>query len=212
MQLTKRATVAIAGMTLLFAGSASAQEVHFAGVTSGCFYSGSSVCVPASTPVTIAGSGLTYNSGPGNQFDDYTDENGYLAVGDEWSNFGMFTLNNTNFDYNGWKFVLQVMFTAPPGVNSLTGASLVGVVKSNSGGVTIDFNNAIQNYTATDGTNFNFQVADLDVTRGTMVNPGVGYVNGAVTVTPEPATVALMMTGIAGLAPMVRRRRKVRED
>jgi hypothetical protein len=204
VQLTKCVKVALIGMALTVAGSAGAQEIHFAGTTSGCFYQGT-VCVPAATPVTIGG--LTYGSGPGNQFDNYTDEDGYLAIGDAYENFGIFSLNNTNFDYNGWKFVLKVMFSAPPGVNSVTPASLIGQVKNGTGGVTIDFDNAIQSFTADDGTHFNFQVADLDVTRG-----GVGYVNGAVTVTPEPATVALMMTGIAGLVPMVRGRRKPRNE
>jgi hypothetical protein len=181
VQLTKSVKVAFIGMALTVAGSAGAQEIHFAGTTSGCFYQGT-VCVPAATPVTIGG--LTYGSGPGNQFDNYTDEDGYLAIGDAYENFGIFSLNNTNFDYNGWKFVLKVMFSAPPGVNSVTPASLIGQVKNGTGGVTIDFDNAIQSFTSDD----------------------------AVTVTPEPATVALMMTGIAGLVPMVRGRRKPRNE
>jgi len=42
----------------------------------------------------------------------------------------------------------------------------------------------------------------------TSQNPNVTQVKGHVDVTPEPSTVALMATGIVGLVPLARRRRR----
>ena len=58
MKLSARTIVGAAAMALL-ASSAQAQEIHFAGNTAGCFYTGSSVCVPGIS--SVAG-GLTYTS------------------------------------------------------------------------------------------------------------------------------------------------------
>jgi len=208
VQLSKRLTVLIGFGALVLAGRANAQNVHFAGTTSGCFYTVGG-CVPSSTPVSIGG--LTYNTAGALQFDDYADDNGYLAIGgDEYNNFGFFTLNSSAFDYNGWNFVLSVMFTAPPGVATLNQATLEGVVTKSGNGVSIQFNTEPTNLTATDGTNFDLTVNQLGVTAST--HPATAYVNGAVSVTPEPATVGLMMTGLMGLVPMVRRRRQPRAE
>ena len=114
---------------------------------------------------------------------------GFLGIGDQYNNFGFFKLTNQNFNYNGWKFVLAVMFTAPPGVSTTNIAKLQGEVHTTTGGVTVHFDTNPINLTAIDGTNFTLQLNELDVTRGTVNNPGVGYVNGSLTVTPEPATV-----------------------
>jgi hypothetical protein len=50
--------------------------------------------------------------------------------------------------------------------------------------------------------NFNIEAPTGDA------NPNQSVVKAFVTVTPEPSTVALMATGMFGLIPVVRRRRK----
>lgn len=204
MQLAKRLSVAIAIGAIVAASPVSAQSIHFAGTTSGCFYTGTA-CVPAATPVSIGG--LSYSAGA---FDDNSDDTGYLPIGgDEYNNFGLFTLDNTAFDYTGWKFALSVMFSAPPGVSTLNEAKLEGNVVSSGNGVAIHFNTEPTNLTAIDGTNFNLTVNEVGLTAS--AHPAVAYVNGDVSATPEPATVGLMMTGLMGLVPMVRRRRQAKD-
>jgi hypothetical protein len=188
-------------MAAVIGAPAQAQELNFVGSTTGCFYQ-LGACVPGNSI-----GGLTFTGGG---FDDYSDEDGYLPIGgDEWNNFGMFSLTNQSFDYNGWKFLLNVMFTSPPGVSTVNAATLEGIIKQSGNGLTVHFNTAPVSLTSLDGlTTFDLRINELGLTAGTANDPAVHYVNGNVTVTPEPATVGLMITGLIGLVPVAMRRRK----
>lgn len=211
MTSRKRAWEALVALGLLCIGarSAEAQVIHFAGTAMGCFYT-TGGCVPSASTVSVGG--LTYSAANTPQFDGYTDDSGFLAIGGSAENFGLFSLNNSPFDYNGVNFVLEVMFSAPPGVSTLNSAWLQGKVNTTSGGVTIHFDTAPTSLVAIDGTEFNLQMNQLSVSRGTADVPRYNYVSGNVqvtSVTPEPATVGLMLSGLTGLVPLYRRRRKV---
>jgi hypothetical protein len=205
-QLKMRWLAAAAGLALMGAASgAQAQVIHFAGTSGGCFYTG----VTCVTGAVASLGGLTYDASNVPGFDGYTDEYGFLGIGGQYDNFGMFSLTNTTFDYNGWKFLLEVAFTAPPGVSTTNTAKLQGYVTSSSGGIAIHFDTEPVHLEALDGTWFDFTMNELSVSRGTVQSPGVNYASGdiQVTATPEPATVGLMMAGLALMIPVYRRRR-----
>ena len=112
----------------------------------------------------------------------------------------------------GTTFTLTITQSAPTGgTGSFTGtvsgqvafnpdfSSLVWTPTTSSlviGGVT---------YSLTIDNSGNIQIPGPTLTSQ---NPNVTQVKGHVDVTPEPSTVALMATGIVGLVPLARRRRR----
>jgi hypothetical protein len=158
-----------------------------------------------------------------------TTSGGFLAFGgnpiapptQNVDNLGAFSLANSLANYNGNTFTLRVTFTVPTGINgggsSLFSATLVGSVTSTgNGGVFIDFNNTPQLFTFSfqnpNGTttigSFFFAVNDLAINPGQTADLS-GQITGAMQATvPEPTTMILLGTGLAGLAGGIRRRRK----
>lgn len=187
-----------------------AQKVHYQGMTAGCFYT-TDTCTPGSNDTA---GGLTYTQG---FFDAWTSTSGFLGLGSGANlanNLGSFMLGSTPFDYSSTNFLLQVIFTLPTVTpsNIVYSASLLGDVETLAdGGVNIHFDNRPQIFSFKgpdyDGT-FTMNVADVNLT------PGAGQAGVPVTafikttVTPEPGTTALFATGLAGLIPMVRLRRR----
>ena len=212
-------TLAIAAAAVLAGaapGLASAAETTFTGYTDGCFSATS--CTPQSTPGSQSATfqGLTYN----NSTFDATTAGGFLSIGaapgsPNFDNLGSFSLSGAPFVYNGEHFDLRVTFTAPPGTTPgsvviqdvLTGT----VASANNGGVFIDFDNTVKNFTFgsgdTSGT-FSFFVNDLSITAGQTVAV-TGTIMAQVTPVPEPETYALLMAGL-GVVGFVGRRRKSR--
>ena len=214
MKVTHRVLGLLAAGLVGLTSQAQAQDANFAGSTQGCFYaSGSAVCTPGSSSNLLL---LSYVNSTFN----VTSYGGYAALGTSpsspnFNNLGSFSLgsNGTVQNYNGATFLLNVIFTSPTIVSptSYFTASLQGsVVSLANGGVGISFSpsNQIFTYDAGGGlTNtFTLSVNNVSITPANSPVPLTGSIN--VTATPEPATTALLATGLFGLVPMFRRRRK----
>jgi hypothetical protein len=207
---------------------ARADEVFVSGFTNGCFGAG---CTPGATGSFL---GLTYS----NSTFAGTTANGFRALGGNpnpganFNNLGSLTLSTTPNNYTGQTFTLQVTFTAPQGIagsNTATFvATLTGTVRSdNQGGVFLDFDNTPVLFTFSDPNcepdptggvpgqqttcgngSFFFSVNDTAIDPGQTVSI-TGQITGAQQTTiPEPMTMLLFGTGLAGVAAGARRRRK----
>lgn len=112
-------------------------------------------------------------------------------------------------------FTLNLTFTAPTGINggqsTTYTATVSGTISTpNVGGVSIVFDNPIQTFTfsnASGSGSFSIQLPNIFVQSGETANLTAGL-TGNQTAVPEPATMLLLGTGLAGVAARVRKRRK----
>jgi hypothetical protein len=136
------------------------------------------------------------------------------------NNLGTFSLSTAPLQNVSGNFTLNVTFTLPSGIAGGQGttytATISGSVSPNvgAGGVDITFTNPSQTFTFTNGTtsgSFTLKVADLFVQSGHSANLTAG-IRGSQNPIPEPATMFLLGTGLAGVAAKVRKRRKAKAD
>ena len=212
----------------LSAGESRADEVFISGATAGCF---GAACAPGAAATT---GGLTYSNSTfsGTTAGGFRGLGGNPNPGANVNNLGSLSLSTAPQSYNT-SFTLQVTFTAPQGIAGSNQATFTAtvtgtVISDNVGGVMLDFNNTPILFTFNDAScgattipgqqttcgsgSFFFSVNDLAIDPGQTVSI-TGQITGAQQSTiPEPMTMILFGTGLAGVAANVRRRRKAQAE
>ena len=214
MKVFHRALGLVAAGLFGVTGTLQAQEIQFQGSTNGCLYaSWESGCTPS------ASSSLLFLTFLNSSF-DVTTVDWQAGIGSSpgtpnVNNLGSFAVTGDPASYNGAHFLLDVVFSLPTITSTPTvfAAAVRGSVKAAANGlVKIQFDPGYQSFDfeneSQKGT-FMLSVNDLSLTPGASPVSLTGDIEvTSLTATPEPATTALLATGLAGLIPVVRMRRR----
>lgn len=135
------------------------------------------------------------------------------------NSLGSFFLSTAPTQGLGGSFTLNIAFTSPTGIAGGQGATytavVVGTVSPNldQGGVNIFFDNPTQSFTFNNSTGtgvFELTMANLFVQTGRSAQLTAGIRGQQNAPVPEPATLLLLGTGVAGVAAKLRSRRKAK--
>jgi hypothetical protein len=173
------------------------------------------VTVSGTSTGTVTGTAASFLSFTGNTFSATTA--GGVGSFSGADRIGTFTLASTvgETPVSG-TFTLNLTFTAPSGIEGGQAATYTATVSGtistpNVGGVQIVFDNPTQTFTfnnASGSGSFSIELPKLFVQSGDTANLTAGLTGNQTAAVPEPATMILLGTGLAGVAARIRKRRK----